>query len=42
MFDRNGKVIGIFTYGGRRETQTYAIPIKFGMDLLKVQRITPN
>ena len=42
VFDRNGKVIGIFTYGGRRETQTYAIPIKFGMDLLKVQRITPN
>lgn len=41
VFDRNGKVIGIFTYGGKRETQTYAIPIKFGIDLLKIQR-APN
>lgn len=42
VFDRNGKVIGIFTYGGSRETQTFAIPIKFGIDLLTVQRVTPN
>jgi serine protease Do len=42
VFDRNGKVIGIFTYGGKRETQTYAIPIKFGIDILAVQRVTPN
>lgn len=41
VFDRNGKVIGIFTYGDKRETQTYAIPIKFGMDLLRIQR-APN
>ena len=43
VFDRNGKVIGIYTYGsGNRETQTYAIPIKFGIDLLAVQRVSPN
>ena len=42
VFDRNGKVIGIFTYGGNRETQTYAIPIKFAIDLLTVQRVSPN
>jgi serine protease Do len=38
VFDHTGKVIGIFTYGTSRETTTYAIPIKFGLDLLKVQR----
>lgn len=38
VFDHTGKVIGIFTYGTARETTTYAIPIKFGLDLLKVQR----
>jgi serine protease Do len=38
VFDHAGKVIGIFTYGTSRETTTYAIPIKFGLDLLKVQR----
>ena len=43
VFDRNGKVIGIYTYGsGNRETQTFAIPIKFGIDLLTVQRVSPN
>lgn len=41
VFDKAGKVIGIFTYGSSRETTTYAIPIKFGMDLLKVQRASP-
>lgn len=38
VFDHTGKVIGIFTYGTARETTTYAIPIKFGLDLFKVQR----
>jgi serine protease Do len=38
VFDHTGKVIGIFTYGTARETTTYAIPIKFGLELLKVQR----
>jgi len=34
----DGKVIGLFTYGTRRETTTYAVPIKYGLDLFKVQR----
>jgi serine protease Do len=38
VFDQTGKVIGIFTYGTARETTTYAIPIRFGLDLLNVQR----
>ena len=38
VFDHTGKVIGIFTYATSRETTTYAIPIKFGLELLKVQR----
>src|SRR5262249_29148690 len=39
VFDHDGKVIGLFTYGARnRETTTYAVPIKYGLDLLKVQR----
>jgi serine protease Do len=42
VFDHNGKVIGIFTYGSQRETTTYAIPIRFGLDLLRIQRTTPN
>jgi serine protease Do len=40
VFDDRGKVIGIFTYGTNRESVTYAVPIKFGLDLLMVQR--PN
>jgi S1-C subfamily serine protease len=43
VFDRNGKVIGIYTYGrADRETTRFAIPIKFGIDLLRIQRTTPN
>lgn len=42
VFDRNGKVIGILTYGGARQTHSYGIPIKFGIDLLKIQRTSPN
>lgn len=38
VFDQQGKVIGIFTYGTNRETTTFAVPIKFGIDLFKVQR----
>jgi S1-C subfamily serine protease len=38
LFDRNGKVIGIVTYGSDRETTNYAVPIKFGLELLRVQR----
>jgi S1-C subfamily serine protease len=38
VFNDAGKVIGIFTYGTQRETTTYAVPIKFGLDLLRVQR----
>ncbi|MBV8187154.1 MAG: trypsin-like peptidase domain-containing protein [Alphaproteobacteria bacterium] len=38
LFDRTGKVIGIVTYGSDRETTNYAVPIKFGLELLRVQR----
>ena len=38
VFDHDGKVIGLFTYGTRRETTTFAVPIKYGLDLFKVQR----
>jgi len=38
VFDDAGKVIGLFTYGTGRETVTFAVPIKFGRDLLQVQR----
>lgn len=38
VFDPEGKVIGILTYGSDRETTTFAVPIKFGTDLFKVQR----
>jgi S1-C subfamily serine protease len=41
VFDHDGKVIGIFTYGTRRETTTFAVPIKFALDLFKVQRAQP-
>jgi S1-C subfamily serine protease len=39
VFDHDGKVIGIFTYGTNRETTTFAVPIRFGIDLFKVQRV---
>jgi serine protease Do len=42
VFDRNGKVIAILTYGGPQQTHSHAIPIKFGIDLLKTQRTAPN
>ncbi len=38
-FNSAGKVIGVFTYGSRsRETTTFAVPIKYGRDLMQVQR----
>lgn len=38
VFNDAGEVIGLFTYATSRETVTYAVPIKFGRDLLQVQR----
>jgi serine protease Do len=42
VFDASGKVIGIFTYSwsnrNRGERVTFAIPIKYGRDLLRAQR----
>jgi S1-C subfamily serine protease len=39
VFDREGKVIGIFSAGLQgRETTTFAVPIKFGLELFKLQR----
>lgn len=38
-FNAAGKVIGVFTYGSRsRETTTFAVPIKYGRDLMQIQR----
>src|SRR5262249_21633845 len=42
LFDRSGRVIGIVTYGSERETTNYAIPIKYGMQLLRTQQATPH
>jgi serine protease Do len=38
VFDTDGKVIGLFTYGSSRETNTFAVPIKYARDLLQTQR----
>ena len=39
VFDTNGKVVAIFTFGSpRRETTTWAVPIHYGRDLFEVQR----
>ncbi len=38
VFDTQGNVVGLFTYGTDRETVTYAIPIKYGASLMTVQR----
>ena len=37
VFNSQGKVIGLFTYGNVRGTVTYAVPIKYGRALLKFQ-----
>jgi S1-C subfamily serine protease len=39
VFDREGKVIGLFTYVSRRETETFAVPIKYARELMQLQRI---
>jgi len=38
VFDSDGKVIAVFTYGSRRETMTLAVPIHYGKDLSAVQQ----
>jgi len=38
VFNSSGKVIGLFTYGTPLESVTYAVPIRYGRDLLQVQR----
>ncbi len=39
VFNAQGKVIGLFTYGSRLSANvTFAVPIKYGRDLLQVQR----
>jgi serine protease Do len=38
VFNSDGKVIGLYTYGSSRETNTFAVPIKYARDLLHVQR----
>jgi serine protease Do len=40
VFNKDGKVIGIFTYGLKRGgvNTSAAIPIKYGLDLLQIQR----
>jgi hypothetical protein len=38
VFDADGKVIAVFTYGGGRETTTWAVPIHFGRALFEVQQ----
>ncbi len=39
VFNASGKVVGLFTYGlAGHETTTYAVPIHFARDLMKVQR----
>jgi S1-C subfamily serine protease/pSer/pThr/pTyr-binding forkhead associated (FHA) protein len=38
VFNASGKVIGLLTYRSARETNvSYAVPIKFGRDLMKLQ-----
>jgi S1-C subfamily serine protease len=38
VFNREGKVIGLFTYGSAHGTETFAVPIKYARALLKLQR----
>jgi S1-C subfamily serine protease len=45
VFNTNGKVIGLFTYGrsfAGDATVTYAVPIRHGRALLNPQRSTAN
>ena len=38
VFDANGKVIAVFTYGSARENTTWAVPIHYGRALFEVQQ----
>jgi S1-C subfamily serine protease len=38
VFNAEGQVIGLFTYGSTRETVTFAVPIKYARDLMQMQR----
>lgn len=38
VFDANGKVIALFTYGSARENTTWAVPIHYGRALFEVQQ----
>lgn len=40
VFDSTGKVIGIFTYNGRGNLKTYAVPIEYARQMVQLQR--PN
>jgi S1-C subfamily serine protease len=38
VFNSDGKVIGLFTYAGKRESTTFAVPIKYARDLLHMEK----
>ena len=40
VFNGDGMVVGLYTYGSARETVTYAVPIMYARDLMKMQRTT--
>lgn len=40
VFDKDGNVIGLFTMGPSTLNMSYAVPIKFGMDLMNPNRRT--
>lgn len=40
VFDSNGKVIGIYTYGLAGGRVSGAVPIKFGQELMQLSRVT--
>jgi FOG: FHA domain len=47
VFDSNGKVIGLFTYGipgvqGEQASASAAVPIKFGQELLQLTRVVTD
>jgi serine protease Do len=39
VFNRKGDVIGMFTYASARETETFAVPIKYARGLMQLQRV---
>jgi serine protease Do len=38
VFNSDGVVVGLYTYGSARETVTFAVPIMYARDLMKMQR----